>query len=113
MIRIAILYPNTDGARFDLDYYANTHMPMAIALLSAHRGFRGVSVERGVGGAVPGAAPAYIAMCHYLFDSIEEFMAAFIPNAPQLQGDMRNYTDIEPLIQFNEVLLASQFQMAQ
>jgi hypothetical protein len=28
MIRRNILYPNTPGSRFDLDYYFGTHMPM-------------------------------------------------------------------------------------
>jgi uncharacterized protein (TIGR02118 family) len=44
-------------------------------------------------------------MCHLLFNSIEDFIAAFTPHAEVLQGDIANYTDIEPVIQFNEVLL--------
>lgn len=106
MIRISILYPNRQGARFDVSYYVDTHMPLSIKLLSAHPGFRGVSVERGLGGALPGSEPTYIAMCHFLFSSIEDFMSAFTPNADVLQGDMPNYTDIEPVIQFNEVLIS-------
>lgn len=105
MIKISILYPN-NGARFDLRYYVDTHMPLSIALLSAHPGFRGVSVERGMAGAIPGTATAYIAMCHYLFHSAEDFMSAFTPHAAVLQGDMPNYTDIEPVIQISEVLIA-------
>ena len=106
MIKISILYPNNKGSRFDLGYYIKTHMPMSIDLLSAHVGFKGVSVEHGVGGGVPGTDAAYVAMCHFLFDSVESFMAAFTPHAPLLQGDMPNYTDIEPVIQVNEVLIA-------
>jgi len=106
MIRISILYPNSKGSRFDVAYYVNTHMPMSIKLLSAHPSFKGVSVEHGLGGAVPGSEPTYIAMCHFLFSSMEDFLAAFIPNAPALQGDMPHYTDIEPIIQFNEVLIS-------
>lgn len=105
MIRITILYPNNKGSKFDVSYYVETHMPMSIKLLSAHPGFKGVSVERGLGGAVPGSEPTYIAMCHFLFDTVEDFLAAFMPNAEVLQGDMPNYTDIEPVIQFNEVLI--------
>lgn len=106
MIRISILYPNKQDSRFGVAYYAQTHMPMSIRLLSAHPGFKGVSVEHGLGGAVPGSAPSYIAMCHYLFESVDDFLAAFMPHAAALQGDMPNYTDIEPLIQFNEVLIS-------
>jgi uncharacterized protein (TIGR02118 family) len=106
MVRISILYPKRDGARFDFKYYVDTHMPMSIRLLSAHPGFKGVSVEKGVGGAEPGSPPAYVAMCHFLFESIEAFMAAFMPHAQMLQGDMPNYTDVAPVIQFNEVLIS-------
>ena len=106
MTKISILYPNREGARFDFAYYVHTHMPLSISLLSTHRGFRGVSVERGVGGAQPSAPPAFVAICHFLFDSAQDFIAAFLPHAERLQSDMPNYTDIEPVIQFNEVLIS-------
>ena len=106
MVKVSILYPNRKDSRFDFRYYAETHMPMSIGLLCTHPGFRGVSVERGLGGAIPGTDAAYIAMCHFLFDSAEDFMAAFTPHAAVLQGDMPNYTDIVPTIQINEVLIS-------
>ena len=106
MIKISILYPNIKSGRFDMDYYLNRHMPRSIELLSAHPGFKGVSVERGVGGGAPGTEPTYIVMCHYLFDSFESFLAAYGPNSPVLQGDMANYTNIEAIIQVSEVVLA-------
>lgn len=106
MIKISILYPNQQDSRFDMRYYVDTHMPMSIELLSAHPGFRGVSVEHGLAGVIPGTKAPYIAMCHFLFDSQENFMAAFTPHAAELQNDMPNYTNIEPLIQINEVLIS-------
>jgi uncharacterized protein (TIGR02118 family) len=106
MIRISILYPNNEGSRFDVSYYVETHMHMSIRLLSAYPGFKGVSVEHGLSGVFPGSKPTYTAMCHFLFDSVEDFLAAFMPNAEVLQSDMPNYTDIEPVIQFNEVLIS-------
>ena len=105
MIKISILYPNKPDGRFDMDYYLNKHMPMSIDLLSAAPGYQGVSVERGLGGGTPDAPPTYVAVCHYLFDSVEQFMEAFIPHAPTLQGDMPNYTNIETIIQFSEVAI--------
>ncbi len=106
MIKISILYPNNKGARFDLRYYIDTHMPLSIKLLSTHQGFKGVSVEHGLAGAAPGTEAAFVAMCHFLFDSAENFLEAFMPHASTLQGDMPNYTDIEPIIQVNEVLIS-------
>jgi uncharacterized protein (TIGR02118 family) len=89
-----------------MDYYLNKHMPRSIELLSKGKGYCGVSVERGLGGASPGSAPAYVAMCHYLFDTADDFMAAFLPHAAELQGDMPNYTDIETIIQISEVAIS-------
>lgn len=106
MTKISILYPNRAGARFDFDYYVSRHMPTSIELLSSHAGFKGVSVERGVDGTPPGTEPAFIAMCHFVFESAQDFIEAFMPHASVLQEDMPNYTDIEPVIQFNEVLLS-------
>ena len=106
MIKISILYPNNKGTRFDMRYYVETHMPLAIELLSAHPGFKGVSVERGLGGLVSGADAVHVAMCHFLFESTEDFMAAFTPHAAVLQGDIPNYTNIEPIIEVNEVVMS-------
>ena len=103
MTKISILYPNKKGSRFDMRYYVETHMPMSIGLLSAHPGFKGVSVERGLSGAIPGTDAAYIAMCQFLFDSLEDFMAAFTPHAAALQGDIPNYTDVQPIIQVSDI----------
>lgn len=108
MIKVSIFYPRKEGGRFDMDYYLDTHMPMSIERLGVHPGFRGVSVEHGLDGAVPGNDAAYVAMCHFLFDRVEDFMAAFTPHASVLQGDMPNYTNIEPVIQFSEVKILRQ-----
>jgi len=106
MVRISILYPNSPGSQFDMDYYLQRHMPRSIALLSAAPGFKGVSVERGVSGAAADVSPAFTAMCHFLFESVEAFMAAFMPHAAELQGDIPNYTDVNPTIQINEVVIS-------
>lgn len=106
MIKISILYPNKPDSFFNLDYYIKIHMPMSINLLSQHDGFKGVTVEHVLDTNIDGVQSAYIAMCHFSFVSISDFLAAFSPNAEILQRDMANYTNIEPIIQFNEVLIS-------
>ena len=103
MFNIASIYPKKEGCRFDFDYYIEKHMPMSIACLSDAKGFRGVSVERGIDIEEPKLESSYFAMCHYYFDSVEDFLAAFMPHAQKLQGDIPNYTDIEPIIQISRV----------
>jgi uncharacterized protein (TIGR02118 family) len=105
MTKISFLYPNSNGCRFDLQYYVEKHMPSSINLLSVHPGFRGVSVERGVS-AGPGKEAPYIAVCNYLFESFDDFLAAVTPHMAQLRADMSNYTDIEPVMQISEVVVS-------
>jgi uncharacterized protein (TIGR02118 family) len=110
MIKVSIFYPNTQGSRFDRDYYLNKHMPRAIELLSAHPGYRGVSVEFGLGGGGAEEPPAYTAICHFMFESVESFMAAFMPIRPELRADVPNYTDIQTIIQISEIALTQSSQ---
>lgn len=104
MIKVTFLFPNQEGGRFDMEYYLNQHMPMSIEKLSP--ALKGVSVEQGVSGGVSGTRPAYLALCHLTFDSIEAFLEAFQPHAQVLQGDIPHYTDIEPVMQFSEVKIS-------
>lgn len=106
MVNIMILYPNLPGKTFDFDYYIETHMPMSIRLLGAHPGFRQVQVERGVGMPSDPVRPLYIAACQFTFDTLDDFVAAFSEHAELLQGDMKRYTEIEPVIQFNDIAIA-------
>ena len=101
MINVSVLYPNKPGARFDADYYVNVHMPLAIKLLGSI--LKGVSAEIGVDGPMPGQAPPFAAMCHFVCESQEAFIGAFLANAAELQGDIPNYTDIAPVIQVSEI----------
>jgi uncharacterized protein (TIGR02118 family) len=101
MIKVSVLYPNEEGKKFDMDYYCNKHMPMVQEKLGA--ACKSIAVEGGLGGAEPGSPATYIAMGHMLFDSVEEFQAAFGVHAEALMADVPNYTDIQPLIQVSEV----------
>jgi uncharacterized protein (TIGR02118 family) len=101
MIKVSVLYPNRPGAKFDMKYYCEKHIPMVQQKLGA--ACKRVAVEQGIGGAAPGAPAAFIAMGHLYCDSAEAFQAAFAPHTEAIMGDIPNYTDIEPTIQISEV----------
>ncbi|WP_240902552.1 EthD family reductase [Aquitalea denitrificans] len=103
MINVSILYPYSATARFDFDYYLQQHMPLASKLLAP--ALLDMRVEKGISGSEPGSTPNFTALCQLQFESVESFLAAFMPIAEQLQGDIANYTDITPQIQFSEILL--------
>lgn len=103
MIKVSVMYPHRDGAKFDMDYYCTSHMPMVRDRLGA--ALKGMSVDAGLGGGAPGSPPTYAAIGHLLFDSADAFQAAFAPHADEILGDIANYTDIEPVIQVSDVRL--------
>jgi uncharacterized protein (TIGR02118 family) len=101
MIKVSVFYPNSEGARFDMEYYCNKHIAMVRQKLGA--ACRSAAVEQGLAGADPGSRPAFIAMGHLYFDSVEAFQAAFAPHAQAIMADIPNYTDIQPTIQVSDV----------
>jgi uncharacterized protein (TIGR02118 family) len=103
MVKISILYPDRPGSTFDMAYYLKTHMPMSIARLSGHPGFRSVEVERGMAGQEHGSSPPFLALCHYVFETVDDFVAVFTPHAAELQADIPNYTNTAALIQISAV----------
>lgn len=63
------------------------------------------TVERGLAGRAPGAPPAFVAMCAMLCGSIEGYRAAMQEHGAEIRGDLANYTDIAPVLQFSEVVV--------
>jgi uncharacterized protein (TIGR02118 family) len=104
MIKVSVFYPNSEGVRFDMDYYRDRHMPMVQAKLGT--ACKGVAVEHGVAGAAPGSRPAFVAMGHMYFDSVEAFQASFAPHSTEIVSDIPNYTNVQPNIQISEVVLS-------
>jgi uncharacterized protein (TIGR02118 family) len=100
MIKLTVFYPDGEGKRFDMDYYMNKHMPLSVELQGA--AVKAVSVDVGINGG-PETKPPYVAVCHFLYDSYQDFEAAFMPHAKVLMDDIANYTNIETVIQFSEV----------
>jgi uncharacterized protein (TIGR02118 family) len=103
MIKVSVMYPNTPGARFDHDYYRDRHMPMIKRRLGA--ALRYYTIEKGLTGGLPGTAPAYVGMCHLLCDSVQSFQLAFAPHAREILADIRNYTDLAPVMQISQVVV--------
>ncbi len=97
MVRVSVLYPNTPGSRFDMDYYLGKHCPMVAQKLGA--ACKGFGVDEGVAGVMPPGAAAYRVSAHFLFDTVESFQAAFGPHAAAITADIPNYTDLQPTIQ--------------
>jgi uncharacterized protein (TIGR02118 family) len=78
-------------------------MPMVQKKLGAV--LKGMAVEEGLGGIPPGSPAPYLAAGHLLFDSVEDFSAAFTTHAESIMADIPNYTNTQPVIQISLVKL--------
>ncbi len=102
MIKVTVMYPNTPDARFDHEYYRDTHMPLMKERMGDFCKF--YTIDKGIGGAAGAPAP-FIAMCHIFCDSVEAFQAGFGPHAKEISADLANYTDAKPVMLISEVVV--------
>jgi uncharacterized protein (TIGR02118 family) len=102
MVKVSVLYPNTESEKFDIDYYCNKHLPLVSGLLGD--ALKGATAEKGLGGGAPESKAPYIAIGNMYFNSIEDFQNVFGPNAEKIMADLPNFTNIEPIIQISEVV---------
>lgn len=101
MYAVTVFYPLSGGARFDLDYYMNKHVPLVKELLEP-MGLRQTRILRGVPSG--GQDPEFGVMAALFFDDEASLMAALAAHGPVTQADIPNFTDAVPHIQFSEVL---------
>lgn len=98
MIDVMVAYPNTDTLSFDDDYYLEKHAPLVNSLLG-ERGLRYLRVHRQIDPQAP-----YHLVAHLGFDSAQRFEAAFAEVGDQLLADIAHFTNVEPVVQANDVI---------
>lgn len=103
MIKVTVMYPYTEGARFDHAYYRERHMPLVKARLGSACAY--YTIDKGLAGIAPGEPPAFVAMCAFICDSDEGYEAAIQPHRAEILGDIPNYTDITPVVQVSEIVV--------
>ncbi|MBW4035236.1 MAG: EthD family reductase [Proteobacteria bacterium] len=100
MVTISVLYPQTADATFDMAYYHATHMKMVHDLWGS-MGLHGARVMRGVPGP-DGAAPQFGVITLLEFESMAAFGKAAAAHGAAIMGDVPNFTNVTPVLQFNE-----------
>ncbi len=94
MIRLSVLYPATEGATFDHEYYRDTHVPLAVRTW----GLDGAEIDKGVDG-------PYVAAVHFKFASAEALQEAMAAEGTgDVLADVANYTSIAPVLQTSEIV---------
>lgn len=97
MVRLNVLYPRREGARFDFDYYVNRHLPLLNELL-VPMGLAGMQAHAGQAGG-PGPASSYLMVASLDFPTPEDMRRAMSVHGAAIAADAGRCTDIEPLVQ--------------
>jgi uncharacterized protein (TIGR02118 family) len=103
MIVVSVMYPAGSDTTFDMDYYLTKHVPLVGARWN-DCGLREAKVLQGIGAA--GGSPAmYSVIALLTFDSAADFEQAVARHGEEIIGDIANFTNVQPVIQVNDVLL--------
>lgn len=102
MVIVLVMYPLKPESRFDLQYYTATHMPLVRARWAPY-GLQEATVLKGLPGP-GGAAPAYGYTAVLRFGSLAGLQDALAKHGREVMGDIPNFSDVQPVIQTNEVV---------
>jgi uncharacterized protein (TIGR02118 family) len=101
MFRLTVAYPAKEDGHFDFEYYTSKHMPMVEKFIGAD--VERIETSRGMAGAGGGAAP-YTCIGQIYLKSLDSFGAAMEKHGGEIMGDIPNYTNIEPVVQIEELV---------
>jgi uncharacterized protein (TIGR02118 family) len=94
MIRFSVMYPTTEGATFDHDYYRDHHVPLALHTW----GLETAEIDQGLDG-------PYVAAVHFRFESRDALAKAMKAEGNSaVMADVGNYTTITPVRQISEII---------
>ena len=102
MIRLTALYRNSPEARFDFDYYLESHMKLSQSLLKEY-GMLSFEVEKCLQ-TMSGDEPDYLCITHVDFENMEGLMKGLEAHADELMADVASYTNIDPEVEVCEVV---------
>ena len=103
MIKVSVMYPSKSGMRFDHDYYRTKHLPLIKSRMGTALKYYTIDKVLADGEGKP--LGAYVAMCHLLCDSVDEYQSSFGPHAQEIREDIPNFTDGTSIHQISEVVV--------
>jgi uncharacterized protein (TIGR02118 family) len=95
---VTVVYPNKKDAKFDFDYYMKKYIPFVAGLVG-----RSIEVRRGISNAT-GSPAEFVCIGTIPIDSVAAFQAILAQHGAEIMGDIPNYTNIQPVVQFDEIL---------
>lgn len=101
IFKVAILYPNGEDKTFDIDYYEKKHMPMVAGFLG--KNLRFYEIDKGITGRTPNDKAPYVAIGYFYISDVAEYNKAIAQNRDVIISDIKNYTNIQPVVQISEI----------
>ena len=102
LIKVSVMYPFSEGKKFEMEYYETMHMPMVAGYLGEN--LVKYTIEKGVASGIPNQPLPYTAIGTFYVRSLSDYQAAIGPNRDAIRADILKYTDIAPIILISEVV---------
>ncbi|MGC4103735.1 EthD family reductase [Ferruginibacter sp.] len=99
--KVEVLYPAGEDKTFDMDYYEKKHMPMVARHLG--KNLRYYEIVKGIGGRTPNDKAPFVAIGTFYIADVAEYGKAIAQNREEILGDIKNYTNIVPVVQVSEI----------
>lgn len=101
-ITVTVMYPNTPGSKFDMDYYLSNHFDLVgklwgPKLLSAR-------AIQGLGTPDPDTPAPYQVMAILELENMDDLHSLIKEHGEAVMGDIANFTDVTPVVQVSENL---------
>ena len=92
MIKVSVMYPKSDDATFDMEYYKTKHMAIVDRTMKPTKW----DIESGIDG-------PYVTIGNLYFESMEALQAG-MGEAAEAQADVANFTNTTSMVQVSQIL---------
>ena len=101
-ITLTVMYPNTPGSKFDMDYYLESHTDLVGKLWGGN--IISARAVKGIGTPDPDTPAPYQVIAIIEIESLDVLHQLMEQHAEEVMADIPNFTDTEPIIQISENL---------
>ena len=108
VFKVTILYPGGEDKTFDMDYYENKHMPMVAGFIGQNLIF--YEIDKGIAGRTPDDKVPFVAVGYFYINDAAEYNRAIAQNIDTIISDIKNYTNIQPVVLISEIKQVRQLQ---
>ena len=95
--RIAMMHPNHNDPRFDIDYYRNQHMSLVREKYAPY-GLLDLEIDEAICKESKNST-AYLVVGYMLFNSIKQFYQSYQAAGKDIVSDLSHFSDITSVVQ--------------